>query len=257
MESTRRSAAADRARRRRPRATAAPCSSACRTSPAAPRQAQGRGRADAELPPRAARHPALPQPPEQSVTGVQGRPRAVHRCADTVSPRRRFSVSFEQAGRGHVRCSCSRASIAAPAAAALVISAILRCRPCRRLRNISARATAAARDASLPGTVGIARARRCRATSGCSPATRATSTALIGAGRAALELGDAQAAVGFFGRAEEVNPSAPAAAGRPRRGDGARWATPTARSSISTRRPSATARTPMHDRGRPRAGLAT
>jgi Flp pilus assembly protein TadD len=35
--------------------------------------------------------------------------------------------------------------------------------------------------------------------------------ALIGAGRAALELGDVQAATGFFGRAEEVNPNAPAA----------------------------------------------
>jgi len=34
---------------------------------------------------------------------------------------------------------------------------------------------------------------------------------LIGAGRAALELGDVQAAAGFFGRAEEVNPRAPAA----------------------------------------------
>ncbi len=35
--------------------------------------------------------------------------------------------------------------------------------------------------------------------------------ALIGAGRAALDLGDVQAATGFFGRAEEVNPRAPAA----------------------------------------------
>jgi Flp pilus assembly protein TadD len=35
--------------------------------------------------------------------------------------------------------------------------------------------------------------------------------ALIGAGRAALDLGDVQAAAGFFGRAEEVNPNAPAA----------------------------------------------
>ena len=35
--------------------------------------------------------------------------------------------------------------------------------------------------------------------------------ALIGAGRAALELGDVQAAAGFFGRAEEVNGNAPAA----------------------------------------------
>jgi len=34
---------------------------------------------------------------------------------------------------------------------------------------------------------------------------------LIGAGHAALELGDVQAAAGFFGRAEEVNPNAPAA----------------------------------------------
>jgi Flp pilus assembly protein TadD len=34
--------------------------------------------------------------------------------------------------------------------------------------------------------------------------------ALIGAGRAALALGDAQAAVGFFGRAEEVSPRSPA-----------------------------------------------
>jgi Flp pilus assembly protein TadD len=36
-------------------------------------------------------------------------------------------------------------------------------------------------------------------------------SALVGAGRASLELGDVQAAAGFFGRAEEVNPSAPAA----------------------------------------------
>ena len=34
---------------------------------------------------------------------------------------------------------------------------------------------------------------------------------LIGAGKSALELGDVQAAAGFFGRAEEVNPNAPAA----------------------------------------------
>jgi hypothetical protein len=34
---------------------------------------------------------------------------------------------------------------------------------------------------------------------------------LIGAGQAALELGDVQTAAGFFGRAEEVNPNAPAA----------------------------------------------
>ncbi|HEU4704907.1 MAG TPA: hypothetical protein VFS45_04280, partial [Sphingomicrobium sp.] len=33
--------------------------------------------------------------------------------------------------------------------------------------------------------------------------------ALIGAGRAALELGDTHAAVGFFGRADEVFPSSP------------------------------------------------
>ena len=35
--------------------------------------------------------------------------------------------------------------------------------------------------------------------------------ALIGAGRAALDLGDVQAAAGFFGRAEELNSNAPAA----------------------------------------------
>src|SRR4051812_47478106 len=34
-------------------------------------------------------------------------------------------------------------------------------------------------------------------------------TALIGAGRAALALGDAQAAAGFFARADEVNPRSP------------------------------------------------
>ena len=33
--------------------------------------------------------------------------------------------------------------------------------------------------------------------------------ALIGAGRAALELGDAQAAAGFFARADDVNPRSP------------------------------------------------
>ena len=32
---------------------------------------------------------------------------------------------------------------------------------------------------------------------------------LIGAGKAALELGDAQAAAGFFARADEVNPRSP------------------------------------------------
>ncbi|MBA3666580.1 MAG: SPOR domain-containing protein [Sphingomonas sp.] len=36
-------------------------------------------------------------------------------------------------------------------------------------------------------------------------------SALIGAGKAALDLGDTQAAIGFFGRAEEVWPTAPAA----------------------------------------------
>src|SRR5688572_11964400 len=36
--------------------------------------------------------------------------------------------------------------------------------------------------------------------------------ALIKAGRAALDLGDTQAAIGFFGRAEEVRPSDPAPA---------------------------------------------
>ena len=41
--------------------------------------------------------------------------------------------------------------------------------------------------------------------------------ALIGAGRAALALGDTQSAVGFFGRAEEVNPPHPA----PKAGTGA------------------------------------
>lgn len=35
--------------------------------------------------------------------------------------------------------------------------------------------------------------------------------ALLGAGKAALELGDEQAAAGFFGRAEEVNPNSPLA----------------------------------------------
>ena len=44
--------------------------------------------------------------------------------------------------------------------------------------------------------------------------------ALIGAGRAALELGDVQAAAGFFGRAEEVNPNAPGRQGRHGRSDG-------------------------------------
>ena len=34
-------------------------------------------------------------------------------------------------------------------------------------------------------------------------------TALMGAGQAALELGDAQAAIGFFGRAEESYPTSP------------------------------------------------
>ena len=34
-------------------------------------------------------------------------------------------------------------------------------------------------------------------------------TALLSAGKAALQLGDAQAAAGFFGRAEEINPSSP------------------------------------------------
>ena len=51
--------------------------------------------------------------------------------------------------------------------------------------------------------------RRLRATSGRSPPIPRISTSLIGAGKAALELGDAQAAAGFFARADEVNPRSP------------------------------------------------
>ena len=41
-------------------------------------------------------------------------------------------------------------------------------------------------------------------------------SSLIGAGRAALELGDTQSAAGFFARADEVNPRVPAAGGHGR-----------------------------------------
>ncbi len=48
-----------------------------------------------------------------------------------------------------------------------------------------------------------------RATSSCSPRAPRQFDALIGAGRAALALGDTQSAAGFFGRAEEVWPASP------------------------------------------------
>ena len=51
--------------------------------------------------------------------------------------------------------------------------------------------------------------RRWRATSARLRRIPRISTSLIGAGRAALELGDPQAAAGFFARADEVNPRSP------------------------------------------------
>ena len=70
--------------------------------------------------------------------------------------------------------------------------------------------------------------------------------ALIGAGRAALALGDTQAAAGFFGRADEVWSAKPAAAGRDGRGSGAGRRRHTARSNIS--RAHAARRDPVDDR---------
>ena len=61
-------------------------------------------------------------------------------------------------------------------------------------------------DAPLPGDGRDARSARWRATSALLALTPRNFKALIGAGRAALALGDTQAAVGFFGRAEEVSP---------------------------------------------------
>ncbi len=70
--------------------------------------------------------------------------------------------------------------------------------------------TTAAQAASLsaaPESPGTALSRHIRVLAG----NPRDFNALIGAGRAALELGDVQSAAGFFGRAEEVNPNAPAA----------------------------------------------
>ena len=96
------------------------------------------------------------------------------------------------------------------------------------------------------------RARRCRATSAACRANPRDFNALIGAGQAALELGDVQAAAGFFGRAEEANPNAPqakiglgAAMAHMGDADGA--------ISISTRRPGLGAQPMMHG-DRPRDG---
>ena len=51
--------------------------------------------------------------------------------------------------------------------------------------------------------------RRSPATSARSPSSPKDFGALVGAGKAALALGDAQAAAGFFARADEVNPRSP------------------------------------------------
>jgi Flp pilus assembly protein TadD len=69
---------------------------------------------------------------------------------------------------------------------------------------VAAPALAQARYAESPGTA-LSRYIRVLASS------PRDFNSLIGAGRASLELGDVQAAAGFFGRAEEANPNAPAA----------------------------------------------
>lgn len=66
---------------------------------------------------------------------------------------------------------------------------------------------ATAAPAAAPESPGTALSRHIRVLAG----NPRDFNALIGAGRAALELGDVQSAAGFFGRAEEVNPNAPAA----------------------------------------------
>jgi Flp pilus assembly protein TadD len=83
-------------------------------------------------------------------------------------------------------------SMRAPLAAMLALGMTLAANP------------AAAQYAETPGT---ALSRYIRVLAG-SPRDF---NALIGAGKAALDLGDVQAAAGFFGRAEEANPNAPAA----------------------------------------------
>ena len=73
--------------------------------------------------------------------------------------------------------------------------------------SMIATATQAAVVAAAPESPGTALSRHIRVLAS-SPRDF---NALVGAGRASLELGDVQAAAGFFGRAEEVNPNAPAA----------------------------------------------
>jgi tetratricopeptide (TPR) repeat protein len=70
-----------------------------------------------------------------------------------------------------------------------------------------ATAVHAAEMSAAPETPGNALSRHIRVLAG----NPRDFNALIGAGQAALELGDVQAAAGFFGRAEEANPNAPAA----------------------------------------------
>ena len=72
---------------------------------------------------------------------------------------------------------------------------------------LMATAVQAAEMSAAPETPGNALSRHIRVLAG----NPRDFNALIGAGRAALELGDVQAAAGFFGRAEEANPNAPAA----------------------------------------------
>ena len=73
--------------------------------------------------------------------------------------------------------------------------------------SLIATATQAAVTAAAPESPGTALSRHIRVLAG----NPRDFTSLVGAGRASLELGDVQAAAGFFGRAEEVNPNAPAA----------------------------------------------
>ena len=219
--------AADRAARGRgrapsaaPRPAAAPCSSACRTSRAA-------------------------RPRRSSMTRTSratSATRSTSRASSTARTTSKLPTRFDE-GRsaGAALFRLRQSTSLPPRAARLTVNPLgrkLSARFCAArggmMRGLLQFRVAGALVACACGARGRRRPRRRAA---IRPTTRAASAALaryvrtlasdpkdfeslIGAGRAALELGDAQAAAGFFARADEVNPQQPAAAGRHGRGVG-------------------------------------
>ncbi len=104
----------------------------------------------------------------------------------------------------------------------------------REPRNISAVARPSRRPTPVAGTIETPEAALARNVRLIAINPR-NYDAQLAAGRAALRLGDPQAAIGFFGRAEEINADSLGAQGRAGLGDGADGRSRRPRSGCSNR----------------------